>query len=108
MSAKSILPLIVLIAASHSVHSDDITVDNTVFVSARSRQDVLAELEQFKKSGTSPWSIRYSPLHTFKSQRSREEVTAELLNQRDVLRQFVGEDSGSSYMARRHAEGKRG
>lgn len=84
-------------AAAGNAFADDITVDTTPFVSARSRAEVQTELTQVR--GTSPWSIQYNPLATFKAEKSRDQVTGEYLASRNQVAAFNGEDSGSAYLA---------
>ncbi|MFC5496596.1 DUF4148 domain-containing protein [Caenimonas terrae] len=86
-------------AVAGNAFADDITVDTTPFVSARTRAEVQADLGQFKQSGTSPWSIQYNPLRSFKSGTTRAEVTAQYVNSRDQVAALNSEDSGSAYLA---------
>ncbi|MGJ0223515.1 hypothetical protein ACQUZK_08955 [Streptococcus pyogenes] len=79
--------------------ADDITIDPVPFVPSASRAEVRAEMEAFKKSGVNPWSIRYNPTHDFRSARTRAEVTAEYIRERDAVAAMNGEDSGSRYLA---------
>ena len=68
--------------------------------STKSRAEVVAELQDYKRSGVNPWSMSYNPLRTFKSATTREAVVAEFLDSRDQVAAFHGEDSGSAYLAR--------
>ena len=90
----------VLAVAATSALADDITVDTTPFVSSRTRAEVQAELGNFQKAGTSPWSIQYNPLKSFASAKTRSQVQAEYIASRDAVRALTGEDSGSAYLAR--------
>jgi hypothetical protein len=99
MNRNFALAALFAIAASGNAFADDITVDTTPFVSSRTRAEVQAELTQFKKSGTSPWSIQYNPLANFKSTVSSQQATAAYLASRNEVAAFNGEDSGSSYLA---------
>ncbi|MEJ8840023.1 DUF4148 domain-containing protein [Ramlibacter sp. AN1133] len=69
------------------------------FVSVKSRVDVQAELAQYKQAGVNPWSMHYNPLRAFKSNTSREAVTADYIAARDQVAAFTGEDSGAGYLA---------
>jgi hypothetical protein len=89
----------VLAVAATSALADDITVDTTPFVSSRTRAEVQAELGNFQKAGTSPWSIQYNPLKTFASSTTRSQAQAEYIASRDQVRALTGEDSGSAYLA---------
>ena len=74
-------------------------VDTNPFVSSKSRAEVRAELNEYKRAGINPWSMSYNPLSTFKSRTSREAVTAAYLNARDEVAALNSEDSGSAYLA---------
>lgn len=75
-------------------------VETKPFVSSKSRAEVVAELQDFKRSGVNPWSMSYNPLRTFQSTTTREAVAADYLKSRDQVAAFNGEDSGSAYLAR--------
>ena len=68
--------------------------------STRNTADVRAELDQFKK-GPNPWASSYNPLAGFNSSKSRAQVQAEYLADRDTAAAFNSEDSGSAYLAAR-------
>ncbi len=90
---------------SGGAHADDITIDPSPFVSSTSRTEVRAELDAFKKSGINPWATHYDLLRNFKSSKTRAQVTAEYISERDAVASMNGEDSGSNYLAGlRHAE----
>lgn len=100
MNRKLATALVLAAAAvAGNAFADDITVDTTPFVSAKSRAEVQAELGQFKQAGTSPWSIQYNPLAGYKSQTSRADVTAQYLASRNQVAALTSEDSGSAYLA---------
>jgi hypothetical protein len=107
MTRNIALAALFAVAISGNALADDITIETTPFVSSRTRAEVQAELAQFKKAGTSPWSIQYNPLASFKSTMSSEEVVAEYLASRKEVAAFNGEDSGSSYLTatRAHTAG---
>ena len=90
-------------AVAGNAFADDITIDTTPFNSTKSRAEVRAELDQFKKSGTSPWSTQYNPLAKFQSTNSRAQVVAEYVASRNEVAAFNGEDSGSHYLAQHQA-----
>jgi hypothetical protein len=83
-------------AIAGNAFADDITVDNSHFVSSKSRAEVQAQLAQ---RTANVWSTQYNPLATFKSEKSREEVRAEYLASRNEVAAFNSEDSGSAYLA---------
>ena len=100
MNRKIASALVIAAAAvTGNAFADDITIDTTPFNSSKSRTEVRAELDQFKKSGTSPWSTQYNPLAKFQSTASRAQVVAEYMASRNEVAAFGGEDSGSSYLA---------
>jgi hypothetical protein len=86
-------------AVAGNAFADDITIDNTPFVGSKTRAEVQAELSQFKRAGTSPWSTQYNPLAKFQSTKSRADVVAEYTAARNEVAALNGEDSGSAYLA---------
>lgn len=107
-SASKLLVLASLAAlASFGARADEADASQFAvqFNGTRTTADVQAELAQFKSAGTSPWSTQYNPLAQFKSGRTRAEVTAEYIAQRDQVAALNGEDSGSAYLAQ---AGRRG
>ena len=74
-------------------------VPEQAFTSTKSRADVQAELAQYKQAGVNPWATSYNQLRGFKSNTSREAVTAEYIAARDQVAAFTGEDSGAAYLA---------
>jgi hypothetical protein len=101
MNRKTFAAALVLIASAGSALADDITIDNTRFVSGKSRAEVQAELQQFQRAGVNPWAQDYNPLQSFASGKSRAEVTAEYLASRNEVAALTGEDSGASWLAAR-------
>ena len=55
-------------------------------------------------NSANPWSTRYNPLDSFRSERSRAEVTAEYIANRDRVSAFTGQDSGSAYLSARRGQ----
>jgi len=90
--------LVIAAAVAGNAFADDITIDNTPFVGSKTRAEVQAELAQFKRAGTSPWSTQYNPLAKFQSTKSRAEVVAEYTAARDEVAALNSEDSGSAYL----------
>lgn len=100
MNSKALLAVAAFAAlAGTAARADDITIDNTPFVSSKTRAEVQAELVQFKQTGVNPWSISYNPLAKFDSAKSRDQVKAEYLAERDQVAALTGEDSGSAYLS---------
>ena len=69
-----------------------------LFVSAKTRAEVQTELAEYQKAGVNPWSTSYNPLKSFRSAKTRTEVTAEYLASRDEVHAFTSEDSGSEWL----------
>jgi hypothetical protein len=82
--------------------ADDITADPTPFTSSRTRAEVQAELQEYRASGVDLWADNYSPVAGLQSDKSREQVKAEYIAERDKVAAFTSEDSGSTWMARAH------
>lgn len=98
---RTIASVLAITAAAFAANAfaDDITIDTTPFVGSKTRAEVQADLAQFKRAGTSPWSTQYNQLAKFQSAKSRAEVTAEYTAARDEVAALNGEDSGSAYLA---------
>ena len=77
----------------------DISVETQPFVSSKTRAEVRAELDAYKKAGVNPWARSYNPLAHFKSMRTSEDVQAEYIANRDAVSALNGEDSGSNFLA---------
>jgi len=91
-----------LSAAAFAAHADDSWKfrSGLPFESTLTRAQVQAEFEQARKAPNT-YSISYNPVTNFKSQRTREEVRAEFMANRDAVAAMTGEDSGSTYLAAR-------
>ena len=100
MNSYYALALVLAAAAAGNVRADDITIDPQPFVATASRADVMADLQQFQHSGVNPWADDYNPLTQQHGTKSRAEVKAEFLADRDQAAALCAEDSGSSYLAR--------
>ena len=74
----------------------------------RTRAEVQAELAQFKQAGVNPWSISYNKLAGFQSTRTRAQVQAEYVAERNQVAALNAEDSGSAYLAQAAASRKVG
>lgn len=81
----------------------DISVEAKPFVSTRSRAEVRADLDAFRKAGVNPWADEFNQLAGFVSGRSRSQVAAEFAANRHTVAALYGEDSGSSYLAGRRS-----
>jgi len=103
MNRKTLSAALILVAAAGSAFADDITVDTTVFTGSRTRAEVQAELQQFQQQGVDPWARNYNPLQSFQSGKTRAQVTAEFLADRDEVAASNSEDGGASWRAARAA-----
>ena len=74
------------IIASGKAYADDITIDDTVFVSSRTRAEVRGEVLQHPE---------------LVSGYSREQARLDYQMARDEVKAITSEDSGSAYFARR-------
>lgn len=84
------------VITSGKAFADDITVDNTPFVSSRSRAEVQAEI---MKSGINEWTLQFNDPQ-LKTGYARGQTRAEYLAARDEAKAFHGEDSGSVYLGK--------
>lgn len=101
MNRYALVIALATVAAAGQTFADDITIDTNPFSSSVSRAQVQADLQQFRAAGVNPWSQAYQPLNSFRSAKTRAEVTSEYLRSRDAVAAFTGEDSGSARLARR-------
>jgi hypothetical protein len=101
MKTSSILLAAALATAGFAAQADE--ADGSQFAlqfnGTRTRAEVQAELAQYKQAGVNPWSIQYNPLNSFRSAKTRAQVQAEYLADRDAVAAFTAEDSGSAYLA---------
>ena len=97
---------ILSLAAAGAAFADDITPDTTatqVFTTTKTRAQVQAELFAARADGSiKVWSTSYNPLALARSEKTREQVTAEQRAERDAdyAATWYGEDSGSFALAR--------
>lgn len=87
--------------ASSNAYADDITVDNTPFVSSKTRAEVQAEVmgRGPMSIASSEWSTQMNHAAQPKSDFTRAQSTAEYLAARRQVSALNAEDSGSSYLA---------
>lgn len=86
--------------ASGNAYADDITIDTTPFVSAKTRAEVQAELlaqPQLLRASANEWSLQYAEVPQIKSTYTREQAKAEFKVSRDLVSALNSEDSGSAY-----------
>jgi hypothetical protein len=99
-SALAVGAAVLAVVASDNAYADDITIDNTPFVSSRSRADVKTELmnqAQQVRTTVSEWAMQGNQLPLIKSAYTSEQAVAEYKVSRDLVRALNGEDSGSAY-----------
>jgi hypothetical protein len=88
--------------ASGNAYADDITIDNTPFVSSRTRAEVQAEVMgqgEVLRMANSEWSTQSNHASLPHSDFSREQAKAEYIASRREVNALNAEDSGSSYFA---------
>lgn len=103
-----VYPLVAIasIMAAGSAFADDPTIDNTVYASTKSREQVQRELFAARADGSiKAWSISYNPLTVAQSTKARAEVKSEAIAARadGFGSSWYGEDSGSFALARQPA-----
>jgi len=84
------------VIASMPAYADDITVEQSPFVSSRTREEVSAELK-VPYPGGNPWSGAYNMFQA-RSTATSEQIQDEYTMARDTANAFQGEDSGSVYI----------
>lgn len=94
MGAVTALALVAAaVIASAPAYADDITVEQSPFVSSRTREEVSAELK-VPYPGGNPWSSTYN-MFQGRSTTSSEQVQGDYIKARDEANALHGEDSGS-------------
>jgi hypothetical protein len=93
---------------SGNVHADiiangEISVDNTPFVSTRTRSEVKGELmgqADLVRTGASEWAMQHDQASAFKSAYTREQAKAEYKAARSEVMALTAEDGGALYFKR--------
>jgi hypothetical protein len=100
-TSRTLLAAAALTAAAFGALADEADGSQYAvqFNGTKTRAEVQAELAQYKQAGVNPWSTSYNPLNSFRSAKTRAQVTAEYLGNRDAVAAFTAEDSGSTYLA---------
>lgn len=80
---------------AHSVTASPAAVQTVGFPAERAK----ATHQAAPGNSANPWSTRYNPLDGFQSQRTRAEVTADYIANRDRVAAFTSQDSGSAYLS---------
>lgn len=83
---------------SGKAHADDITIEDSPFVSTRGRAEVRAEL--MTRGDITEWTMQLNDPQ-FKSSYTSEQARAGYLAVRDEVHALNGEDSGSVYLGKR-------
>lgn len=87
---------------STSAYAEGPILQDTPFVSTRSRAEVQAELlgqaEQVR-TGSTEWAMQFNEPARLRSAYTTEQAKAEYKSSRDVVHAMNSEDSGSSYFA---------
>jgi hypothetical protein len=90
--------------ASGNAYAESPTIDNTPFVSTRSRAEVQAEViaqRDIVRAGASEWALQYNNLPQHESSYTSEQARSAYMAARDEVAAMTSEDSGSSFLARR-------
>jgi len=95
-AVTTIALLAAAVIASTPAYAEDITVEQSPFVSSRTREEVSAELK-IPYPGGNPWSGAYNMFQA-RSTATREQIQGEYIMTRDTDNAFHGEDSGSVYI----------
>ena len=88
--------------ASGNAYADDITIDNTPFVSTKTRAEVRAELmglPEAVRNANSEWSMQLNQTPQPNSGYTRAQAKAEYIAARREVNALNAEDSGSFYFA---------
>jgi hypothetical protein len=92
------------VMASSNAYADDITVDNTPFVSSKTRGEVQSEvIGQDMTIASSEWAGQMNEPRRTMSDLTRAQSTAEYLAARREVSALNAEDSGSFYFAKRRS-----
>lgn len=94
------IALSLVLCAAGAVQADDITPEPP-FTSTLTRAEVIADMQQFRRSGIDPWALDYNPLAAFRGDRMSAQLRDEYIADRARVAALHGEDSGSMSMARR-------
>jgi hypothetical protein len=88
--------------ASGNAYADDITIDNTPFVSSKTRAEVRAEVMDQSghlSNASSEWAMQLNEPAKPNSAYTSKAAQAEYIASRDEVNARNAEDSGSSYIA---------
>jgi hypothetical protein len=111
LASTAVLAVMLAAAAPDNAYADDITVDNTPFVSGRTRADVQSELFRRApppKTGAGEWALQSNPALARKTGLTKEQVQAEYKSSRNYASALLAEDSGSAYFMKSAPRGAGG
>jgi hypothetical protein len=99
MNTSRLVLVAALAAAAFSAQADE--ADASQFVAqAPTSQTTRAQAQaQLQQRGANTFSIQYNPLNSFRSGKTRAQVTGEYFANRDAVAAFTAEDSGSAFLA---------
>ncbi|NPC58369.1 DUF4148 domain-containing protein [Caenimonas soli] len=100
-AVTTIALLAAAVIASTPAYADDITIEQSPFVSSRTRAEVSAELKT-PYPGGNPWSGAYNMFQA-RSTSTSEQIQGEYTMNRDSANAFHGQDSGSVYLMKAQA-----
>lgn len=89
--------------ASGSAYADDITIDNTPFISSKTRDEVRAAVvgqSELLRESSSEWAMQLNQAARPHSAHTSAAAKAEYIAARHEVNALNAEDSGSSYLAR--------
>lgn len=110
-SALSVLADLAAIAAaaaivSTSAYADDITVEQTPFVSSLSRAEVQAEVTKHVRQirgANSDWVLQYNEAPLTRSDLTSQQAKAAYILSREYVNALNAEDSGAAYFGKTEA-----
>jgi hypothetical protein len=88
--------------ASGNAYADDITIDNTPFVSSKTRDEVRAEVvgqSELLRTSSSEWAMQLNQASRPTSTHTSAAAKAEYIAARREVNALNAEDSGSFYLA---------
>lgn len=96
----SALLLAATAAAGNAFAETPFAVQGDNFTSTRTRAEVQAELQAYRKAGVNHWSFLYNPLRSFQSTLTREQVAADYFASREEMAAIHSEVGDSAAITR--------
>ena len=103
VGATAVAAITIAALGPTKAYADDITVDNTPFVSSKSRSEVRAELMGQSNTvwaGASEWALQRNEVPRLQSGYTIEQARSQFKTSRLEVSALTGEDSGSAYLTR--------